>query len=128
MTDTLGRLLRFGMVGFSGVLIDFSITWLCKEKLKLNKFTANAAGFTLAVTSNYILNRVWTFKNTSPDIFKQFTWFLLIGIIGLAINTGILYLFHEKRKFHFYLSKAAAIAFVFCWNFAANSLLTFRYK
>jgi len=128
MTDTLGRLLRFGMVGFSGILIDFSITWLCKEKLKLNKFTANAAGFTLAVISNYMLNRVWTFKNTSPDIFKQFTWFLLIGIVGLAINTGILYLLHEKRKFPFYLSKAAAIAFVFCWNFAANSSLTFRYK
>jgi putative flippase GtrA len=24
--------LKFGFVGFSGVIVDFGITWVCKEK------------------------------------------------------------------------------------------------
>ena len=30
------KFLKFGVVGFSGVFVDFGITWLFKEKVKLN--------------------------------------------------------------------------------------------
>ncbi len=67
MTDMISRMIRFGIVGASGILVDFSITWLFKERLKLNKFVANSLGFITAVTTNYLLNRVWTFQNTNPQ-------------------------------------------------------------
>ena len=52
---------KFCVVGGSGVFVDFGITYLCKEWLKLNKYVANSLGFLCASTSNYILNRIWTF-------------------------------------------------------------------
>lgn len=119
------RMIRFGFVGILGMLIDFGVTWLCKEKLKFNKFLANAIGFTLAVTHNYVLHRIWTFESTNPKIAQQFGLFVVISIIGLVLNTGILFLLHEKFKLPFYASKLGAIAMVFVWNFTANSLFTF---
>lgn len=126
MTDMISRMIRFGIVGASGILVDFSITWFFKERLKLNKFVANSLGFITAVTTNYLLNRAWTFQNTNPNVARQFLVFTAVSLVGLGFNTLVLYYLHERKKQPFYLSKAIAIAIVFCWNFIANSLFTFR--
>ena len=62
------QFLKFCIVGGSGVFVDFGITYLCKEWLRLNKYVANSLGFLCASTTNYILNRIWTFHNENPDI------------------------------------------------------------
>ena len=59
------KFLKFGIVGFSGVIVDFGITYFCKEKLRIQKFVSNAIGFCVAASSNYILNRLWTFQSTN---------------------------------------------------------------
>jgi len=127
MTALIQKFFRFSITGAVGMCIDFGVTYTCKEKLKWNKFWANATGFTLAVINNYLLNRVWTFGNKDPHVMLQFTWFVLISLLGLGLNTAILFFVHEKKKMGFYLSKLIATAFVVCWNFAANSSLTFRH-
>ncbi len=119
-------LAKFGAVGLIGMAIDFLITWICKEKLKINKFIANALGFSIAVINNYLLNRLWTFSSKNPQILQQFAYFLMISCIGLTLNTLFLYLFHNKLKINFYLSKSLSIGIVFLWNFTANLLLTFN--
>lgn len=121
-----GKFLKFGIVGMSGMLIDFSTTWICKEKLQINKYIANSAGFTLAVFSNYLLNRYWTFQSTDNHIATQFSRFLLVSIIGLAINNLILYLLVKNTTFNFYLLKLFVIGIVFLWNYFANLLYTFH--
>jgi putative flippase GtrA len=126
MFTNLERLFRFGLVGCSGIIIDFSITWLLKEKVKINRFIATAAGFVVAVSSNYIINRIWTFNNKQANIGAQFILFLVISLTGLLLNLGIVYWLHKKNNWHFYVSKLTAIALVFCWNFTANSLITFH--
>ena len=57
------KFLKFCVVGFSGMLIDFGTTWLLKEQARVNKYIANSTGFVLAATSNYIWNRIWTFES-----------------------------------------------------------------
>lgn len=126
MTDLFGRMIRFALVGISGILVDFSVTWLFKENLKLNKFVANGIGFLTAVSTNYLLNRWWTFENTNPRVFNQFMIFLMVSLAGLGFNTLVVYYFHKIKKQPFYLSKAIAIGVVFCWNFVANYFFTFR--
>lgn len=126
MLKLLLSAVKFGAVGLLGMSIDFFFTWLCKEKLKINKFIANAIGFSMAVINNYILNRIWTFSSKNPQIFEQFLYFLGISSIGLALNSSFLYLFHNKFKLNFYFSKLLAIAIVFLWNFSANLLFTFN--
>lgn len=126
MIELLLKFLKFGAVGLSGMVIDFFFTWLCKEKLRWNKFLSNSIGFTLAAISNYVLNRIWTFESENPDVAGEFFSFVLVSVIGLGLNNLFLYVFHEKLKINFYLAKVFAIGLVTIWNFAANYLITFR--
>lgn len=120
------KFLKFGIVGLSGTAIDFLFTWICKEKLKWNKFISNSIGFSIAATSNYILNRIWTFESNNPEVSREYLSFFFISSIGLALNNLFVFLFNEKLKFNFYLSKAFAITLVAIWNFIPNYLFTFR--
>ncbi len=120
------KFMRFAAVGFSGLMIDYGITAFSKEILRIPKYVANAMGFIVAASSNYYLNRIWTFHSQNPEIMLEFSWFLLISIIGLAINTLILWTVIRNWKFNFYISKAFAIAVVTLWNFMANATYTFH--
>jgi len=116
----------FSIVGASGVVVDFSVTWLFKEKVRIHKYIANSLGFIVATISNYLLNRFWTFYTVDAQAkFNEFSKFFFIALIGLVINNAILYLFHEKLKWNFYLSKLVAIGIVSIWNFSFNYLYTF---
>lgn len=119
------KFLRFCVVGFSGTIIDFGLTWLCKEIFKIPKFISNAIGFVVAATSNYILNRIWTWGSTNDQVGVEYVKFFAVSLIGLGLNTLILYILHEKIKWNFYISKVFATAVVMVWNFLANNFFTF---
>lgn len=119
------KFLKFGVVGSSGVIIDFLITYLLKEKARINKFGANSIGFTIAATSNYIFNRIWTFQSSHPEIFMQFTKFIVISLFGLALSNLLIWALHDRRKMNFYLVKLISVGLVIVWNFTLNYLYTF---
>jgi putative flippase GtrA len=119
------KFLKFIIVGFSGMVIDFSVTILLKEKLKIHRYIANSAGFIAAATSNYFFNRWWTFHSTNPKIVAEYGTFIVISIIGLLINNLFLYLF--EKKMNFYLAKFLAIIVTSIWNFGANYYLNFTH-
>ena len=107
--------------------IDFGATWLFKEKIKVNKYLANAIGFSLAVTNNYLINRIWTFQSKNMHWGTEFGKFLVVSLIGLGLNTFIIYLFHQRKNgTNFYVAKFFAIVIVFVWNFLTNMLFTFK--
>lgn len=120
------KFLKFSVVGFSGMLIDFGITWLLKEKARANKYIANSTGFILAATSNYIWNRLWTFESKSGEIAVEYFSFIVISVAGLGINNLVIYLLHDRFGMNFYLSKLIAIGIVTLWNFTMNLIFTFR--
>jgi putative flippase GtrA len=122
----VSKFLKFCIVGTSGMVIDFGTTWVLKERVKINKYIANSAGFISAASSNYFLNRTWTFEDHNPEIATQYLSFILISFLGLGINNLIIYILNDRFKYNFYLSKLFAIAVVTIWNFLMNFLFTFR--
>jgi putative flippase GtrA len=119
------KFLKFSIVGFSGMIVDFGITYFCKERIRINKYVSNSVGFTMAASWNYAFNRVWTFRSNDPAYIIQYSKFLAIAIIGLLISNGIVYILNEKRNLNFYLAKLVAIFIVVIWNFLANYRFTF---
>ena len=125
--EFLTKVLKFGIVGFIGMCLDFLVTWLLKEKLRLNKYLANSLGFTCAVINNFYLNLKWTFQvggNQGTNVYL--VKFILISIIGLGLNNSFVYLFSDRLKINFYVSKALAVVCVFIWNFGANNYFNFQ--
>lgn len=119
------KFFRFCVVGLSGMAIDYGITFLGKEKIKINKYVANGLGFLFAATSNFFFNKFWTFDDKSPDELVQYSKYLSFALIGLGINTLIIYLLINKRNMNFYWAKLIAIGIVVIWNFIANYNFTF---
>lgn len=126
MNGILFKFLKFAMVGSFGLIIDFGTTYLLKEKVKVNKFIANAVGFSLAASNNYLWNRIWTFQSHNPEILFEYSSFILVSVIGLGINTTVLWLLTRKSKRNFYLAKVFATIVTIIWNFSANFLFTFN--
>ncbi len=120
------KFIKFGIVGATGIGVDFGITWLLKERAKVNKYLANSIGFLCAVMSNFMLNRLWTFESTDPNIGWQFGKFFIVALIGLGLNNGIIYLLTERAQVRFYPAKLIATGIVVIWNFGANVFFTFK--
>ena len=119
------KFIKFSLVGFSGVFVDFGTTFVCKEILKIQKYVANTCGFVLAATTNYFMNRVWTFHSTNPNIMLEFSRFFFIALIGLGMNLLIIWTMTGKFKVNFYVSKLIATLVVVLWNFLINAYYTF---
>jgi putative flippase GtrA len=120
------KFFRFGVVGAFGLIIDFGLTYLIKEKIKLNKYLANGVGFFAAASSNFFINRMWTFASQDPNVFVQYWKFIFFAFIGLVFNMAIVWFLHEKKRNNFYVSKAIATVIVMLWNFFSNFFFTFR--
>ncbi|MDR0711281.1 MAG: GtrA family protein [Prevotellaceae bacterium] len=118
------KFIKFCLVGGSGMAVDFAVTYVCKELLRLNKYFANAMGFITAATSNYALNRLWTF-HSSNSIPAEYAKFVGIAILGLSINSAVIYLLVEKWKLRFYFAKLLAIGVVTIWNFLMSYFFAF---
>jgi len=124
--ELIVKFLKFCIVGLSGLVIDFSLTFLFRNILKINQYFANAIGFSVAATSNYFINRLWTFTSHNPHIFEEYSKFIIVSLLGLGINTIVLYILVTRLKWKFYFSKFFAIGAATLWNFFINLIFTFK--
>lgn len=132
------KFLKFGIVGASGAVVDFGITALCKGIFGIPELLSNAIGFIVAATSNYFLNRVWTWKSTSKEVGVEYAKFFFVSLIGLGINSLIVLLLKDMSivprfvettlDWDFWVAKIIATAVVMVWNFVANNFFTFKQK
>ena len=127
------KFIKFGIVGASGMLVHFSVLYLFKEVVGLNPFLANTIGFVTAATTNYILNRIWTFRSQEKQVAVEYLKFILVSIIGLGVNNGTMWITGKLlpdwfEDWRFYLIWVFAVGVTTLWNFFGNMLFTFRKK
>ncbi|MCR4660322.1 MAG: GtrA family protein [Bacteroidales bacterium] len=125
------KFVKFGVVGFSGMIVDYGVLFLMKEVVGLPALWANAISFTVAATSNYFLNRIWTFRSNEKQVGVEYGKFLAVSLIGLGISTLSLFLLGRllpewNADWRFYILKFFAIVITTIWNFFGNLLFTFR--
>lgn len=101
-------LIRFGLVGGSGVLVNLFIVFLCNKigphpeeivaPIPLTEFSVrlyhvySTLAFLIANLSNFQLNRIWTFRSGKhAKWWAEFGPFLAVGataqVIGLGVQT-----------------------------------------
>lgn len=84
----LGELLRFGVVGTLGFLID-TATLYAALALGAGLYLGRALSYLTAASANWALNRAWTFRQADrSQRGRQWLMFLLVNLLGFAINYG----------------------------------------
>ncbi|HKZ44241.1 MAG TPA: GtrA family protein [Anaerolineales bacterium] len=137
------RFYRFGLVGVLGAVVDFTVMNLLTRLLNFNLVIAGTISFILAVISNFIWNRLWTYPDSrSKKIEMQLIMFFSVNLIGIAIRIPILH-FLEPGISQFLrtistipssliillsnnITLALAILIVMLWNFYANRYWTYN--
>lgn len=129
------KFLKFGVVGASGFVIHGGLLYLLRDVVGINQFLANVIGFVAAASSNYVLNRVWTFRSRETQVGVEYLKFILVSVVGLGINTGSLWLltrlipaWSSEGDWRFYILWAVAVGITTLWNFFGNMLFTFKQK
>jgi putative flippase GtrA len=85
---------KFALVGASGFLVDATLLILLFEVLKLDLITSRSIAFALAATSNWVLNRVFTFADKDRAGRKSAEWlrFIISAVISAVPNLGLFFL------------------------------------
>ncbi len=107
--------------------LDFGALALLTEAFRLHYLLSAAAAFTLGTTLSYVLSVSLVFGSRRVrSRALEFALFVLIGLIGLALNETLMWLFTERIALYYLLSKIIAGALIFFWNFGARKLILFR--
>ncbi len=139
------RFLKFAVVGAFGAVVDFGSFHLLMSFLNLAPEWAQAVSFTLAISSNFIWNRVWTYPDSrSKPISNQLVTFFLVNFVGLAIRTPIFTNLEEPfrnlfegfsfiplgiitaDRLGYTFALGIAVVVVMFWNFFINRVWTYN--
>lgn len=129
---------KFGLIGVLNTGLDFFVLnillWATGVYSGSWVILFNVIAFTVAVINSYVLNKKYTFNDSGADVASQFTKFVLISLIGLVVNTAIVFgittyidpLFGLGDGLWANGAKIVATAVALVWNFIGYKLWAFR--
>jgi putative flippase GtrA len=119
------QLLKFGIVGGSGYLINLAVFALLAGNLGLHHTFAAIAAFCVAVSSNFFWNRHWTFGPGDGHPAFQAARFFTVSVAALLINLAVLEVLVAGASLQVLTAQAIAVAVAMPFNFVGNKLWTF---
>jgi putative flippase GtrA len=91
-----------------------------------NYIAASAASFTVGAVAAYSLSITLAFRHHRlQDRRVEFLGFVAIGVVGLIINTSVIYTAVQFLGLHYMLAKGSAAVFTFAFNFIVRRRLLF---
>ncbi|MBI2426779.1 MAG: GtrA family protein [Candidatus Kerfeldbacteria bacterium] len=124
------QFVKFTIIGVVNTAIDFfSYLFLTRafDFFREHFLVANLFAFLLAVSVAFVLNRRWTFRDTSTEVSKKFVKFFLVYSVGFGINQTALSVSVLIFGFHDLFGKLIALCANLGWNFLMTRHWTFRH-
>jgi len=118
------QLAKFAAVGASGYVVNLAVYTALLRGAGWHYAYAATASFLVAVTNNYLWNRVWTFRDQRGHVAHQGLRFFVVALVAYGANLGILaaLIAFGLNKV---LAQAIAIVLVTPLNFIGNKLWSF---
>ena len=121
-------MVRFATVGFFSVGVDFLFLNLFLW-LHFEIYVAIFLAYMMGTVNSYIFNTRWTYGHLNAKTSAGgFVRFAFVGIVGLGLTEGIVYLLITFLHAPVNLDKLVAVAAVFFWNFFGTRMIAFNVK
>lgn len=137
------QFIKFAIVGTIGATIDFSVFNMLTRFFHWNTtynvfgikiLAANNVSVFLAICSNFVINRYWTFRNIQGSAARQGVQYLILNTFTWALNQILVSVFVFQMPLFVQLfgdqrdnaAKAAAIIIILFINFFGSKLLIFK--
>jgi putative flippase GtrA len=123
------QLFQFGVVGAAGYVVNLTVFTLLTLTTDVHHIVAAILAFCVAVSNNFVWNRIWTFRETAGRRHAGFqaTRFFVVSLGGLGVNLAVLALLVDVLGAPDIPSQAVAVAVATPVNFVGNKLWTFAW-
>jgi putative flippase GtrA len=116
---------KFLVVGASGYVVNLVVYAVLLNVAGLHYLAAATGSFLVAVTNNYLWNRLWTFRGQRGHVAYQGMRFFVVAVLSLGANLVILRIL-VGLGVDKVVAQAIAIVLVTPLNFLGNKLWSFR--
>jgi putative flippase GtrA len=125
----MSRLLRFGIVGVLGYVVDAGVLLVATQLLDVQYLLARVASFLIAASVTFLIHHRFTFRLTTPLSAQRWSYYLLTTGVGALVNVGIYHLWVVRFGVEpMQLALGAAVGSIVAMfvNYFASSVLVFR--
>jgi len=123
---------RFYTVGASGLLVNYIISLLFADVIiDFWYIHATIIGIIVSMSSNFILNKMWTFEDRNFEAKKtlaQYGKFVGFSSLGALIQLVMVYVLVDNYQFVYSLALILAVIIAASSNFILNKKWTFKEK
>ena len=121
---------KYYAVGASGVLVNLGLLFYLTEYVGLWYFLSYTLAISASITSNFILNKFWTFRESinSQRTIVMYVKFASVSFLGMAIQLGSVYFLVESLSVYYMLAALISISIAGAINFIINRRWTFGVK
>ena len=125
MLRRFSPLIKSILTSFICFLFDYALLYGLTEFCRFYYLISAAISFAVANTLNFYLCARWVFPSGLSGG-RQYAAFLVVGAVGLALNTSFMALFTSALSWHYMLSKVVSSSLVFFWNYLMRRHAIFR--
>ena len=118
------QLAKFTAVGASGYVVNLAVFTALLVGADVDHRLAAVGSFLVAVTNNYLWNRLWTFRAQRGGVAYQGARFFVVSTAALLANLAVLEILVSLGLGEF-VAQAIAIVLVTPVNFVGNKLWSF---
>jgi putative flippase GtrA len=119
------QLAKFAAVGATGYIVNLAVYTALLRGADWHYIYAATVSFLVAVTNNYLWNRLWTFRDQRGHMGFQGLRFFTVAVVAYGANLGILSALIALGM-NKVAAQAIAIVLVTPLNFVGNKLWSFR--
>ena len=113
MKKLIAQIMKFGVVGVIAFAIDYGLLALLTEVFGVNYLVSATVSFT--VSMRYVFRHKEGMSRR-----REFVIFVVLSVIGLAINNLCMWAGVELLGVHYLVVKIFATAVVMVWNFVTR--------
>lgn len=119
----IDQIWKFGVVGGIAFAIDYSVLYILTEFFGVYYLLSACISFVVSLVFNYCCSMRYVFTRRE-DISRidEFLAFVLLSVIGLAINELLMWIGASGLHVHYMMTKIFATAVVMIWNFVSRKI------
>lgn len=123
--NNINELFLYLIVGVIATLTEWIVFFLL-DKTGLHYAPATVTAYIISTFANWAAGRLIVFRKSSKPFIREITEIYAVSIIGLLMNLVIMWLSVDILSLNEMLSKIAATAIVFLYNFLMRKLIIYR--
>jgi len=128
----LSKAARFYTVGASGLLLNYLVSLLFADAgMNFWYIHATAIGIMFSMSSNFVLNKIWTFGDRNFEVkstLTQYGKFIGFSSLGALVQLVIVYVLVDSYQLLYPIALVLAVATAASSNFILNKKWTFKQK